>query len=110
MLPKSIIDLISILGETEALLFVQRYGGTSVHIPRYKVKEHPFDKLSKHYGGTCLFVPKCTRMMLDQRNLKIKLKRLEGSTLAELSREFNVSDRHLQRIINGDTQSSTLYI
>ena len=109
-LPKSVIDLIAILGETEALMFVQRYGGTQVYIPRYKDKEPPFDKLSKVYGGTYLFVPKCKSMIIEQRNLKIKITRNEGMSITDLAREYGVTDRQIYAICNTTTAPGALYI
>lgn len=109
--PVSLLEIVEVIGETDALKIVERFGGTTPRLPALRniTAEHPMaqcigvDRLTllvnKIGGGRWLYVAKCARGLRETRNREIVQKYSNGTPVDELARSYYMSDRHVWRIL-----------
>jgi hypothetical protein len=121
-LPKSAHEIISIVGESAALVLFEKIGGT--HFPMVKghsklgharlsvlgdyIGEHLAQKLCAHYGNTeTLYIPLCSNALRFIRDLRIKQRfdelvreRHSGTQAVNLLvAQYRLCDRTIWRIL-----------
>ncbi len=120
LLPESVRNLIDVIGYEKAYLMVKYFGGTTFpfsknrnswgHIRHEMIAEvldvTAADILKNHYGGECLYIPKCEAAMIEARDRVIRgifdreTKSTSAITVANsLAQQFKLSDRHIWRIL-----------
>ncbi len=130
-LPDTARVLFEIFKDNSVLIeIVSRFGGCTLHVPsnwppvgkRPSYKGHPLRKILTpaqmlkvvaHYGGTDLYVPRCTKYMSQMRNssivkefsAKTRHGKSTGSTVQWLARRYNLSDRRIWSILKQSTES-----
>lgn len=104
ILPESVIEIISLIGEQEAHLLIKSFAGRAVFFP--KNAENPcaispssWVKLCARFGGGLVFIPRCHKVLLHNRNLQIKADRRNGLSIAELTEKYTLTDRQIFTII-----------
>ncbi len=124
-LPDAARTLQTLLQNSETLVqVIGRFGGCTLRIPaqwppygkRASFKGHPLralltpaqmKRLVAHYGGTDLYVPKCTQHVVTLRNIsitntfckEIRKGRSTGSVVQQLARRYQLSDRRVWDIL-----------
>jgi hypothetical protein len=107
-LPAGLAHLRNIAGQKAALVLSAVYGGGSVYVPRRFRPDHPLlmllgaesaAKLAEHFGGDKLEVPKPDAVHRQLRARSIKARRAEGTSVAALVSEFNLSRRRILQIL-----------
>jgi hypothetical protein len=113
----SFISLLGrVIGEKAAKLLMQpgAFGGKTIAVPKSEVGrgEQAFaaiseiigadaaQRLSKHFGGERIYVPKGNKHQLIERNRRIVNAYDGGANLHTLVSEFGLSDRRIQTILN----------
>ncbi|CAN5883546.1 hypothetical protein BH11PSE12_BH11PSE12_18500 [soil metagenome] len=115
--------LISLIGEAAAfrLMQIKHYGGRGVFIPKHETGhgEQAFaalaeiigydhaKRIAKTFGGEKLYIPSCTYQLLYKRNCRIVIAYNNGASVAELCREYELSDRQIQSILKKTDLSQT---
>jgi len=105
-----LLDIISIIGEADALKLVACYGGQTPRIPalRNVNKDHPMAQciglekltmLAKEKGGSWLYVAKCDRWLRKKRNINIVSDYSDGTKVDELVQRYQLSDRQIWNIL-----------
>ncbi len=124
-LPDSARTILDIMQNKDVLLrMVGRFGGCTLKIPARwppvgrcsSHKGHPLrrvltpnqmDAMVKHYGGTSVYIPHCTRLMQELRNeviIKSFIKesrkgKSSGKIVQKLARRYRLSDRRIWEIL-----------
>lgn len=107
--------LISLIGEAAALrmMDVKNFGGGRFDFPKSEVGlgAQTFaalaevvgmanaQRLCKHFGGECLYIPNLSNHYREERNRRIVTAYNAGSTVRELMREHEISDRWVHHIL-----------
>jgi Mor family transcriptional regulator len=121
LLPRTIRDMVRLIGWPATIAFVRAFGGKRIYIPRGTesgcaaalaevVGEDALGKLCRHFGDTRMNVPFCRGAMMQVRNVEIVHAYDAGTGLNELVDRYGISHRWLQIILKTtDTSlSSTL--
>ncbi len=99
-------ELVGAIGERAATMLAQRFGGTSLYVPRTIGEHHPIAvavggaaaaALSSWAGGSAVSIPKQTEL----RARVIALRR-RALTIVQIARETNYSERHVYRLLRED--------
>ncbi|MDR0249918.1 MAG: hypothetical protein LBI35_01170 [Burkholderiales bacterium] len=110
LLPRTIRDMVGLIGWSATIAFVKAFGGKRIHIPKRlesswvavlaeTVGEEEAIKLVKHYGAESLNVPFCRDLMQAVRNVEIVRAYDAGTCLNELVDQYGISHRQLQNIL-----------
>ena len=108
-LPNLVIEVIDIIGRGPAEQLVEQFGGVRVFIPRTIGRDHkiakiigiePALKLSMHFGGEVLSIPKCRSMRVHTRNKEIVAAYQQGAKVNDLARSYDVTDRQIYSILS----------
>lgn len=59
------------------------------------VAEH----IRKHWGGQQIYIPRGDAFTLEERDLEI-YRKFNGSNYPELTREYDLSEPHIRRVVN----------
>ncbi len=112
---------------------IGRYGGCTLHIPakwppvgqsanfkghvlRRVLSPEQMRLMVAHYGGTDLYVPKCSKYILQLRNAsiinefskKIAKGKSTGDVVQWLARRYRLSDRRIWHILKHDLEDETV--
>lgn len=97
------VELVSVIGEDAARRLAQRFGGTTVYVPR-TIGEHHFlravlgdaaEQLAQWSGGARVSIPK-----QPERQARVRALRRAGAlTVAAIALETNYSERHVYRLL-----------
>jgi len=112
-LPKSVKELITLIGFKEAMLLVRRFPGVSLDIPKGKtvigkvrhqqlielIGAEATAKLVGRWGGDRLRIPRCHDMMIRERWLQIVSEYNAGATARELALRHSLTDRAIWKIL-----------
>lgn len=104
-------ELVRVIGADAARLLAQRFGGTTVYVPRQIGEHHPLyvvlgresaGKMVEWYGGARVNVPK----QPERRHRVRELHRRGALTIAGIAIETGYSERHVYRLVreDGDAQ------
>ncbi|MDR2172666.1 MAG: hypothetical protein LBE32_00405 [Burkholderiales bacterium] len=110
LLPRTIRDMVSLIGWPATIAFVRAFGGKRIYIPRSAssgwaaalaevVGEDALMKLCRFYGDTRMNVPFCRGAMMQIRNVEIVHAYDSGTSLNELVDRYGISHRQLQNIL-----------
>lgn len=111
MLPPLLQDFERLIGLQATLALVQAYGGLRIYIPTpaRAQPDHPIAKIIGHtnllalaevYGAESHFqLPKAHRALVALRNARITKAYLTANTSRELAAEYNLTERHVERIV-----------
>lgn len=111
LLPESIVEIISIIGEHETGLLIKCFSGRAVFFPKNPGKNpgaispSSWATLCLHFGGSLVFIPRCHKSLLHSRNQQIKTDRRNGITIAELTKTYALTDRQILTIIGKEINS-----
>ncbi len=131
-MPDAARTIYSIMKSNEILLkLIGRFGGCTLHIPakwpplgqssNYKghalrrvLTPQQMQAMVAHYGGTDLYIPKCTKYLLQLRNNTIiqsftkavQQGRSTGNVVQWLARRYRLSDRRIWDILKSDAENN----
>ena len=63
--------------------------------------------LCKHFGGDDLYIPKMTQFHIHEQHRRIVRAYNAGTSMRELVREFELSDRHIWRVLKNTDMTVT---
>ncbi|MCL2297777.1 MAG: hypothetical protein FWC38_00490 [Proteobacteria bacterium] len=110
LLPKTIREMVGVIGLPATTAFVRAFGGKLIHIPKGHraasaaslaeiVGEEEAMKLIRHYGDTTLAVPFCRGAVVAARNVEIVKAYDAGKSINELVDTYRITHRQLQNIL-----------
>jgi hypothetical protein len=107
-------ELAGAIGHDAARLLAQRFGGTTIYVPRNVGEHHPLravlgDRaaaLAERFGGLRVNVPK-----QPERQERVRERRRAGAlTVAGIALEVGYSERHVYRLLSeGDDRQLDLF-
>lgn len=96
-------ELARAIGDEAARLLAQRFGGTTIYVPRQIGEHHPLHvvlgteaagRISQSYGDLRVYVPK-----QPERQERVRtLRRARSLTVAAIAIETGYSERHVYRL------------
>ncbi|WP_434777670.1 Mor transcription activator family protein [Neisseria sp. Ec49-e6-T10] len=130
LLPDSVKDLAQIIGFEKTYLLIKHLGGTTFPVSKNMHKNGVIryemiaeiigvtaaDILTNHYGGDTVYIPRCFEALTEVCHRVIRA-RFDRETkdvpaiyvVADLAREYEVSDRHVWRILKeGDREDNSV--
>lgn len=123
-LPRSLRDVVALIGLPATLLLVERFGGLiALYVPTDIGPEHSISvaigapaarKLAARYGGDCIRnIPRCAAGLRRIRNTDIRARRAKGESAARLALAFGLTERQIWSILNetdtGNNAQSALF-
>jgi hypothetical protein len=111
LLPESIVEIISIIGEHETGLLIKYFSGRAVFFPKNPGKNpgaispSSWATLCLHFGGSLVFIPRCHKSLLHSRNQRIKADRSNGLSIAELTGKYTLTDRQIFSILGKEVNA-----
>lgn len=118
--------LIEIIGEAAALRMMdaKNFGGMTVEFPKKEVGrgEQAFariaevighdnaKRLSDQFGGERLYIPNLHNHFIAKRNKKIVTSYNNGTSIAELVKEYEISDRWIREILKTTDMNNELQV
>ena len=116
LLPLVLRDIAALIGLPATMRLVEAYGGTRLYVPKRFDPDHPLVKLLGHdnaarlveqYGGSEHFdIPFAARAVRALRDREIRRQGARGMTRRELAIRNRISERHIRRIVGGETDDS----
>ncbi|OGS90838.1 MAG: hypothetical protein A2Z95_06115 [Gallionellales bacterium GWA2_60_18] len=109
--PVNLLEIVEIIGEAAALLLVKEFGGQTVRLPAIRNinAEHPLALCigiaalgaicRDTGGGRWLYIAKCQRGLLADRNRRIVEEYSGGDTANALAQRYRLSDRQIWNIL-----------
>lgn len=109
--PASLTEIIEVIGDQATLKLVERFGGTTQRIPApcNVTAEHELAVciglenlkalVGKLGGGRWLYIARCAKGLRERRNREIVLAYDRGVKVADLAREYSLSDRRIWEIL-----------
>lgn len=109
--PVNLLEIIEIIGEAAALKLVAQYGGTTPRLPAIRniTPDHPLARcigiealtrlVIETGGGRWLYVARCHKGMMAQRNRAIVEAYSSGEKVESLARRHHLSDRRVWDIL-----------
>lgn len=108
-LPASVRELAGVVGLPAVLRLVERWGGvTRLYVPQTLDEGHdlaqllgltPARALAREYGGDYVTVPRCAAALRLARDRALLRRRAEGVAPRRLALVFNLTERHVWRIL-----------
>lgn len=107
--------LTKLIGIEDTIKLTSNWGGRVLTVPTaktgtsylYKILSHESaDKLISEYGGDSFDCPKPDKIFMQIRNKKIRQQRNQGTTIAQLTSDFNLTRRHISNICKGVTPNA----
>jgi Mor family transcriptional regulator len=111
-LPRSVRDIIDLVGLTPALALVRAYPGNIIKVPTGVVEDGKmrsrligimgFDAAEKfiaHYGGERLTVPRCVDALRDERDQRIIAAYDGGQSVPALAVDNALTERQIRTIL-----------
>lgn len=97
-------ELASAIGDDAARLLAERFGGTTISVPRTIGEHHPLHvvlgadlarRVAQYYGGSRVYIPK----QAHRRARVLELHRKRSLTIAGIAVETGYSERHVYRLL-----------
>lgn len=120
ILPKSVRDIAYVAGLPAALALTETYGGTYLRVPvgqkmHGKTRQSLIDimgeaaavKFMYHYSGEKIYVPRCQRHGISERNQAIIKKYDAGVSAAIIAREQQITERQVRNILKSQLPATT---
>lgn len=111
-LPRSVREIIDLVGVTPALALVRAYPGNILKVPTGAREEgqvrarligimgsEAADKFIANYGGERLSIPRCKVALTDERDLRIIASYDDGQSVPALAVEHLLTERQIRRIL-----------
>ena len=107
-LPDSVHELISIIGVPLTMVIIEHYAGrelsipTAPHLSPRLIEQIGFDavkKISAHYQGGKIDVPRCVSAMRAMRDQAIYADRESGATIWMLANKYNFTERGIRKAL-----------
>lgn len=120
LLPDVVQVLVQLIGLPASVRLVEQLGGTTFPVAlrksrlgeiRYEalsevVGSDAADAITKHFGGDCLYIPRCVAALREQMHREIRsefdVMTRDHSALhvvAQLAIRYRLSDRHVWRVL-----------
>ena len=108
-LPESLTDMAEIIGLNPTLAVVKAYGGTRLFVPKRMGTQHHLAnllgleqarRLSNHFGGENLTIPRMATAMRTQRNREIVRRYDAGESVRVLAQAYHLTDRQIYTILS----------
>ena len=108
-LPMSLVDVAETLGLRVALALIQHFGGRELRIPMRPTADHPLIKalgetdghaVCHFLAGQTIYVPIGRAGGLRRNAVALDC---QGYDRGEIARMLGISQRHVRRLLNGDT-------
>jgi Mor family transcriptional regulator len=111
-LPRSIRDMIDVIGVTAALALVKAQGGIVIKVPMGKKEDgiarqrlieimggQAADRFIAHYAGERLPIARCAQALRDERDRKIIEDYTAGTSVADLALREQMTERAVREIL-----------
>lgn len=110
IIPESVLEIISLIGEQETQVLIKAFGGNAIFFPKNpeqpkSVSQDAWTKLCKRFNGNPIFIPRCYKALLHNRNLQIKADRVGGLTMTQLTQKYHLTDRQLFTILGKEVNT-----
>lgn len=110
-LPKSVRDIVELVGLTAAIALVKAYGGIYLKVPigqregqtrAYLIEIMGHDaalKFIAHYGGERLGIPRCDAALRDERDRRIIRDYDANTSAATIAQRERLTERQVRNIL-----------
>ncbi len=111
-LPRSVREILALIGLAPALALVQAYGGCILRVPTGAHADGQVrarligllggdaaDVFIAHYGGERLSIPRCAAALRDERDAMIIAAYTSGRAVPTLAREHALTERQIRNIL-----------
>lgn len=111
-LPKSVRDIIELVGLHPAMALVREFPGNIIKVPTGSVEDGKMrmrliglmgpeaaDKFIATYGGERLAIPRCVEAMRDERDRQIIGDYDAGKPVSSLAFQFGLTERQIRTIL-----------
>jgi len=107
-LPRSILDLIDVIGEKATQIIVNERGGITLCVPSTVTEDHwlysdigkeAFTKLVKTYKGEEIEIARCEKALQLKKELDIVKAKSQGIGTFTLARHYQLSARRIRMIV-----------
>lgn len=115
MLPPQIRFLVELIGLPDTVKLLKAKGGHRLLIPTGKQETNQLNNIisseavkilcNSQYAGHRLTLPKADKILDQIRNLHIRAS-AESTTKSELASQYNLTQRHIQRLRNEDQDNN----
>lgn len=108
-LPHSLADMAETLGVTTTMQIVTAHGGTRLFVPKKIHAQHHLAnllgmeqarRLSKHFGGESLTIPRMASAIRAKRNREIVRRYDAGDSVRVLAHAYGLTDRQIYTILS----------
>ncbi|MEO5340637.1 MAG: hypothetical protein H7837_08990 [Magnetococcus sp. MYC-9] len=108
-LPASLTDMVEAIGLTNTLQVVKVYGGTRLFVPKQVHAQHRLAnllgmeqarRLSHHFAGESLTIPRLAAAMRARRNQEIIRRYDAGESARQLAQAYHLTDRQIYTILS----------
>lgn len=112
-LPKSLQEIIEILGENIAMELVKHLGGRHLYVPNAVSDDHDIakaigleqaTKFCQHFRGSALSIPKCKTYFNRKRNQEMIELHRKGEKIPSLVATFGLTTRQIRTILNSSIE------
>lgn len=106
--PRSLIELKEVIGTNGVVRLVEGFGGVRVFIPKQLRDGHRLvanlgqevaGRLSRHFGGETLSIPRAVRTLRRMRNREIVEQYNAGIPVRRLAMTFRLTERQIYTIL-----------
>jgi Mor family transcriptional regulator len=107
LLPRSLCELVRVIGLAAATRLLQRFGGRTIFVPAEVSQDHPLSvalghqvaqRLCANYGRDQLDVPQFESLLRGMRDAEIRRRRCAGESPSTLASEYFLTVRQIRRI------------
>lgn len=104
-LPDIVVELFDLIGQDETEALIEQFGGDSIFIsekgfcpPHIMISDAAWLILQGRFGGERVYIPKCHRQKLSERNKSIFNDRKIGMKVSQLCKKYNLTRSQIKLI------------
>jgi Mor family transcriptional regulator len=107
--------IIDLIGFKKSVALAKKFGGHYFWMPSNIKPDNPLvavigmagaETLANHFGGDRIYISKAAAHLRRERNQQIIARFDQGATIKELVQDFDLCDRQIWRVVNGEVASS----
>lgn len=112
-LPQTAQDIVDVIGMDATMALVRRYPGIPLKVPKGRrldgamvqrlssdIGQDAALKFIRHYKGEVVVIPRCADALRVMRNKQIIAQYGNGTTVADLAREYKLTVRQIRSVLN----------
>lgn len=120
-LPKSVRDIIELIGLAPAMALVQAFPGNIIKVPVGAIEDGKMrtrliglmgieaaEKFIATYGGERLAIPRCVQAIRDERDRRIIDEYDAGKPVSSLALDFGLTERQIRTILKRTPKEGAL--